>query len=343
MITLTADWVWARKDKHGKRFPQTIAHRGFKAKHPENTMKSFQGAVEVGTHAIETDIHLSKDNVVVLSHVSCSLITPPMPLLMASKDPDLKRCFGIEKKKIVDCDWSYLSTLRTTAAPHEPMPRLADLLEYIAHPDRSHIWMMLDIKLDNDADNVMRLIGETIKAAPQPERPWNKRVVLGIWAAKYLPLCEKHVPNFPVSNICFSPAYARQFLNAPNVSFNMLQRSLFGFSGGRFLRDVKAAKRPLFTWTVNDDNLMQWCIQKELDGVITDNPKRFKEICDGWEDKKEQPAKQTWRQWGQTLYFWCMILIFSFSFRRRLPETVEQMLKLRQLKEKASTTRSLDP
>ena len=65
---ITADWVWAREDKHGRHFPQTISHRGFKAKHPENTMKAFEGAVEVGTHAIETDIHLSKDNVVVLSH-----------------------------------------------------------------------------------------------------------------------------------------------------------------------------------------------------------------------------------------------------------------------------------
>ena len=32
-------------------------------------MGAFKGAVKVGTHAIETDIHLSKDDVVVLSHV----------------------------------------------------------------------------------------------------------------------------------------------------------------------------------------------------------------------------------------------------------------------------------
>lgn len=32
-------------------------------------MRAFEGAIEVGAHAIETDIHLSKDNVVVLSHV----------------------------------------------------------------------------------------------------------------------------------------------------------------------------------------------------------------------------------------------------------------------------------
>lgn len=33
-------------------------------------MGAFRGAAEVGTHAIETDVQLSKDGVVVLSHVS---------------------------------------------------------------------------------------------------------------------------------------------------------------------------------------------------------------------------------------------------------------------------------
>lgn len=58
----------ASRSRGGKK-PQAIAHRGYKAAHPENTMGAFKGAVEVGAHAIETDIHLSRDGVVVLSHV----------------------------------------------------------------------------------------------------------------------------------------------------------------------------------------------------------------------------------------------------------------------------------
>lgn len=50
--------------------PQAVAHRGYKASHPENTMGAFRGAVAAGAHAIETDVHLSKDKVVVISHVS---------------------------------------------------------------------------------------------------------------------------------------------------------------------------------------------------------------------------------------------------------------------------------
>jgi phosphatidylglycerol phospholipase C len=50
--------------------PQTIAHRGYKAAYPENTLRAFSAAVEIGAHAVETDIHLSRDKVVILSHVS---------------------------------------------------------------------------------------------------------------------------------------------------------------------------------------------------------------------------------------------------------------------------------
>ncbi|KIW22166.1 hypothetical protein, variant 2 [Cladophialophora immunda] len=226
-----ASWTWA-KPYNGKRpLPQTIAHRGFKAEHPENTMNAFRGAVEVGAHALETDIHLSKDDVVVLSH-----------------DADLKRCFG-KKEKIIDCEWDYLSTLRTTKDPHVPMPRLRDLLEYVAQPGLEHVWVFLDIKLDNNSDDVMRLIAKTLASVDPGQRAWEERVVLGIWAAKFLPLCVKYCPGYPVSHIGFSTFYARQFLKVPNVSFNMLQKSLFGPLGARFMRDVRRANRPLFAWT----------------------------------------------------------------------------------------------
>ena len=77
----TAQWTYARKGNDGGPLPQAIAHRGFKVKKPENTMAAFKAAIEVGAHAIETDIHLSKDNVVVLSHVC-----PPQHLFEVEED-----------------------------------------------------------------------------------------------------------------------------------------------------------------------------------------------------------------------------------------------------------------
>jgi hypothetical protein len=215
------------------------------------------------------------------------------------------------------------------------MPKLSDLLTYMASPELSEKWILLDIKLDNDADNVMRLIANTIQSVPSPSRPWSDRVVLGIWAAKFLPLCLKYLPGFPISHIGFSTCYARQFLDVPNVSFNMLQKVLLGPIGARFVRDVKKAGRPLYVWTVNDSNLMKWSIQKNMDGVITDDPKRFNKICDEWRDD-EKTARPTLGQLIYTLWLWCMIIVFGYGFRKRFPGTVEQWMKRNQVREKAT-------
>lgn len=44
------------------------AHRGFSGKYPENTMLAFQKAVEIGVDGIELDVHLTKDNEIVIIH-----------------------------------------------------------------------------------------------------------------------------------------------------------------------------------------------------------------------------------------------------------------------------------
>jgi hypothetical protein len=48
---------------------------------------------------------------------------------------------------VLDCDYEFISKLRTLKEPHESMPRLVDLLEYLAQPGLEDIWVMLDIKV----------------------------------------------------------------------------------------------------------------------------------------------------------------------------------------------------
>ena len=51
------------------------AHRGDKARHPENTMPAFKAALELGMDMIETDIHMTKDGELVLIHDGSTLRT----------------------------------------------------------------------------------------------------------------------------------------------------------------------------------------------------------------------------------------------------------------------------
>lgn len=45
-----------------------IGHRGYPARYPENTISSFQAAIELGYTHIELDVHLSKDGIPVVMH-----------------------------------------------------------------------------------------------------------------------------------------------------------------------------------------------------------------------------------------------------------------------------------
>ncbi|KAI9835997.1 MAG: hypothetical protein M1837_003546 [Sclerophora amabilis] len=301
-------------DPDHRRFPQAIAHRGFKARHPENTMGAFVGAVKAGAHAIETDLHLSRDGVVVLSH-----------------DATLKRCFG-EDRKIIDCDWKYLSGLRTLAAPHEPMPRLKDLLRYLALPGAEHVWVLLDIKLlnsDDIAEDVMEAIARTIGEVLPSQQPWNERLVVGCWAvgalvdAKYVPLYQKYFPEYTWTHIGFSPTYARQFFRIPNMSFNILQLALMGPFGQAFIRDVKARNRPLFVWTVNRPEVMRWSIRKEVDGVITDDPEKFLEVCDNYDENVN--LEGLWiRSWTTIVWFNLVEMTFALLWRCNLRPSTDK-------------------
>ena len=70
-----------------------IAHRGCQSLAPENTIPSFVCAARLGLQAIETDVRLSKDGVMVCSH-----------------DDSLKRMFGL-KQKVSETAYAELKSL----------------------------------------------------------------------------------------------------------------------------------------------------------------------------------------------------------------------------------------
>ncbi|PTB78244.1 PLC-like phosphodiesterase [Trichoderma longibrachiatum ATCC 18648] len=310
-----AKWASAIPSRRNpsRSLPQAIAHRGFKALLPENSMAAFRKAVEVGAHALETDVHLSKDGVVVLSH-----------------DPSLKRCFGVDLL-IKDCTWSYLSSLRTLQEPHEALPRLVDLLEYlVSGPETENIWVLLDIKIDDNADDLLRAISCALTEVSSAT-PWDERIIVGCWnkttQATFIKAALHHLPSYPLAHISTSLSYSNHFLPIPNLAFNMLQLILVGPLGTWFLKKAKAAGRPVFAWTVNQPKWMEWCIRRNMpssssssssssppplsssssssstsslsdklalqsssssvliDGVITDNPQLFLQVCSRIEDE----------------------------------------------------------
>ena len=99
-----------------------IAHRGFSAGHPENSLEAFKAAIAAGADAIETDVRLSRDGVPMCSH-----------------DPDLKRLHG-RPEAVAEVDAADLERLG--------IERLASVLETA----RGRIRVALDLKLATEAE-----------------------------------------------------------------------------------------------------------------------------------------------------------------------------------------------
>ncbi len=89
------------------------AHCGFNREIFQNTLESFSKAIEYGIDSLETDVWLSKDNVLVLVH--------------ANKTGGLFNYYN-HNGSVIDLTWNELSTLRTVK-DNLKMPRLIDLFK----------------------------------------------------------------------------------------------------------------------------------------------------------------------------------------------------------------------
>ncbi len=125
---------------------RVIAHRGASGYAPENTLKSFRLAVEMGAVDHEFDVHRTRDGVLVVHH-----------------DFDLKRTAG-SPARIAELDYPEL--VKLNAAAHfaadpafQPVPRLEEVLDVIGPGAR-----LLNFEVKND-DNVYPGIEEQVLAA----------------------------------------------------------------------------------------------------------------------------------------------------------------------------------
>ncbi|KAI0164244.1 PLC-like phosphodiesterase [Hypoxylon sp. FL1284] len=272
-----------RRRRRRRRMPQTIAHRGSKASAPENSLLGFRAAVEgAGADAVETDLHLSRDGVVVLAH-----------------DATLRRCYGVGGR-VRDRDWADLSALRSLREPREPLIRLVDLLGYLNEPARAGVWVMLDIKTHDDARELMQRTAETIASVPGI-RPWSERILPCCWTAEYVKLAQELLPGYRISHVGFSTAYARALADSvPGLGVSVTAQGLaMPVLGSRFMRDMRRMRRPTYAWTVNDEDWMRWAVRHRLAGVITDDPRLFREVCrrmreeEGEDDEEDSSDNDT--------------------------------------------------
>lgn len=184
---------------------------------------------------------------------------------------------------------------------------------YLATSTRIKRGLPADRQLDNPP-SIIPQISSTLAAVPSPI-PWNARLTLGCWTAAFLPLLHDHLPGFPVALITFSLRYARQFLAVPNVGFNLNQKLLMGPLGRGFVDEARERGRAVYVWTVNEEDLVGWCLRARVDGVVTDCAAMVREKSAAWDGK--QVGRIRLRLRAQAWMMSLAAVLFGWFFERK--------------------------
>ena len=160
------------------RYLEIQGHRGARARRPENTLPSFEAALDAGAASIETDLQLSEDGELFLYHDSrlsaaiCSnlpvsekpsrlanLLASTLRQISADRNPDPQR-FPHQAADRTPLSESFASN--HFPPPHNPysIPRLRDLFAFVkayaADPEKSDEQranagrLVLDLEIKNE-------------------------------------------------------------------------------------------------------------------------------------------------------------------------------------------------
>ncbi|EIW61590.1 PLC-like phosphodiesterase [Trametes versicolor FP-101664 SS1] len=148
-----------------KALPECWGHRGASAAFPENTLASFERAFRDGAEGIESDVHVSLDDVVVMFH-----------------DPTLDRTTD-GTGNIRDRNWhgpDGMEHLKTKKEPKQSIPTFAETVALLMMPENRHITFNVDVKVFSDPTRLFTLMHEIIAGQPNWQTDLAPRILLGL-------------------------------------------------------------------------------------------------------------------------------------------------------------------
>jgi len=147
------------------------AHRGAAAERPENTMPAFERAVEIGVDALEMDVHLTRDERLIVVHDPTAARTTGTPVAWADLDfADARR---------LDAGWGFLAEdgTRPFAGKSIGVPAFEDVLDAFPRmrinvdlKGERAVDVMLDLIQRKRADDRVTLASFTLRTLVQIRR-----------------------------------------------------------------------------------------------------------------------------------------------------------------------------
>jgi glycerophosphoryl diester phosphodiesterase len=228
--------------------PLVIAHRGSSGERPENTLPAFERAVEQAADMIETDLHLSRDGVIVIHH-----------------DAELER-LGVEGE-VRDHLASELAAINAApgAAVHEKLPSLFDVLDGFG--DRMQF--NLELKVASD-DSHYEGIEDLVLSAVE-ERGLLARMLFSSFYDPVLKRLRVKSASARIALLISPRAPVAILERAAEVSAEAINPDV-RLVTSELVADAHGAGLCVYPYTANDEAEMTRLLDCGVDGIITNHP-----------------------------------------------------------------------
>lgn len=230
--------------------PIVIAHRGYSALYPENTLLSIRQACALpSTGGVEIDLHLTLDKQIILQH-----------------DEDLDRMTVGGSGRVEDRPWNgYIDQLKTVGGTEEPVTLLSQVLDFLAATLQSQFILVLDVKDDQS----LTILNELKKLLDSHSNKFLQ-IYLGVWRQDFA-LHARQV--FPRSDPILLT------LIADEVDLQTVQSPIydaFNLDVERVTEEIvkEAAKlgKDVLLWTCNSQEQIKRAKELNVHGILTDDP-----------------------------------------------------------------------
>lgn len=252
--------------------PIAFAHRGGAFEQPENSMRAFEAAIDLGYTYLETDARVTSDGVLVAFH-----------------DETLDRVTDL-RGAVAERSYDEIASARVSGT--EPIPRLEEVLA--TWPEAR---FNIDIKCDGAVEPLSKLIRDLhcidriCLASRSAERLFAMRQT---WGEK---LCAALAPG-EIARLglatCGLPT--GQILGrCAQVPDRQVIAGLAPWRlDARFLRAAHGLNIPVHVWTINERETMEHLIELGVDGIMTDRPSLLGQVLDQrglwWHGKRQTEA-----------------------------------------------------
>ena len=242
---------WMMNTQYG--IPLIMAHRGYSAAAPENTLPAFELAIDRGCTAAELDVQMTADGVVIVLH-----------------DSNLRRTTGLSKPvwevtydEIKDLDNGSFFSKKYAGTT---IPTLDQVLKLC----KDRLFLNIEIKRTGHDQGITQKVIDIILENDFLDQ-------CDITSQDYATLEEVREINPDVLTAYTSVIGLGDLSHLEAADIISINETFATYDN---IANLHSAGKRVFVWTVNEESTMETLITMNVDAILTNNPARLQRVVD---------------------------------------------------------------